>query len=359
MPVRPRRPPRRAGRLLVVAVVLAVGLAAPAVASAAGRAAPAPEPAPPGMGAFEAVVLGLVEGVTEYLPVSSTGHLTVVQDLLGVGTGSPREKEAADAYAVVIQAGAILAVVVLYWRRLLSLVEGLLGRDEAGRRVLVGTAVAVLPVAVVGLALESRIKERLFGTGPVIVAWVVGGVVLLVLSRRGWWAGDRGDDTAGEVPAGAGSAEAAPAAVHGPAAGLVTRRRGARPLEAITARQAAIIGVAQILALWPGTSRSLVTIVAGLAVGLSLAAAVEFSFLVGLVTLGAATLVDAAKHGRVIVDVFGWVDPVLGFVVAFAAAVVAVRWMVTYLQRHDLAVFGWYRLGVAAFAGVLLWRGVL
>jgi undecaprenyl-diphosphatase len=294
-----------------------------------------PERADGGMTPVGAVVLGLVEGITEYLPVSSTGHLAVAQDLLGIGTGSDREKEAADAYAVVIQAGAILAVLLLYRQRVVSLVNGLLGRDEDGRRVLVGSVIAIAPIAVVGVALESRIKDALFGPGPVIAAWAVGGVVLLWLSARGWW---REPDEAADDAAG---------------------RPRRSPLELITPRQAAVIGAVQVLALWPGTSRSLVTIVAGLAVGLTLAAAVEFSFLVGLATLSAATLVDGARHGDDIVGVFGVVNPAIGFVVAFVAAVVAVRWMVTYLQRHSLAVFGWYRLAAAAVVGALWAAGTI
>jgi undecaprenyl-diphosphatase len=290
------------------------------------------------MTAVDAVVLGLVEGITEFLPISSTGHLTVTQHLLGIGTGSPAEKEAADAYAVVIQAGAILAVVVLYWRRLLSLVQGLLGRDETGRRILIALVLAVVPIGVIGTVFESKIKEQLFGVGPVVFAWVVGGVVVLVLSRRGWW----------------GDADPAPPAEAEATRGFATVRRRGVPLDDITVAQAAVIGAAQVLALWPGTSRSLVTIIAALAVGLSLSAAVEFSFLLGLVVLSAATLVDAAKHGDAIVATFGWLNPVIGFVVAFAAAVVAVRWMVSYLQRHSLAIFGWYRLA-AALVVVLLW----
>jgi undecaprenyl-diphosphatase len=285
------------------------------------------------------VVLGLVEGITEYLPVSSTGHLTVAQHLLGIGTGSDHEKEAADAYAVVIQAGAILAVVVLYRNRLVSLYRGLIGRDDDGRRVLIGAVIAIAPIAAVGAVFESKIKDKLFGPGPVVVAWAIGGAVLLLLSARGWWHEPDGPDP-GNAP-------------------VAFERPRRLPLERITPRQAGVIGAAQVLALWPGTSRSLVTIVAGLAVGLTLAAAVEFSFLVGLATLSAATLVDGAKHGGVILDVFGVANPVIGFVVAFVAAVVAVRWMVAYLQRHSLAIFGWYRLAAAAVVGVLWATGAV
>jgi undecaprenyl-diphosphatase len=333
MPVVARRSLAAVLLLLLVSATLTRSALADTVTAGAGDRPDG------GMTPAGAVVLGLVEGITEYLPVSSTGHLAVAQDLLGIGTGSDREKEAADAYAVVIQAGAILAVLLLYRQRVVSLLNGLLGRDEDGRRILVGSVIAIAPIAVVGVAFESKIKDALFGPGPVIAAWAVGGVVLLVLSARGYW----------REPAEAGTG------VEGHGAGRPRRS----PLELITPKQAAIIGAAQVLALWPGTSRSLVTIVAGLAVGLTLAAAVEFSFLVGLATLSAATLVDGAKHGNDIVDVFGVANPVIGFAVAFVSAVVAVRWMVTYLQRHSLAVFGWYRLAAAAVVGALWAAGTI
>jgi undecaprenyl-diphosphatase len=168
------------------------------------------------------------------------------------------------------------------------------------------------------------IKDLLFGVAPVVIAWIVGGIAVLVLSRKG---------------------------LVGP--------RGGRALESLTTHDALIIGGAQVLALWPGTSRSLVTIVAALLLGLSMEAAVEFSFLLGFVTLGAATLYTAAKDGKLMIDSFGIAIPLLGLVVAFAAAVVSIRWMVGYLSRHDLAIFGWYRLAVAALAITLVATGTI
>ncbi len=270
----------------------------------------------PKLSAGQAIVLGVVEGVTEFLPVSSTGHLTVAERLMGIGVDSDSQevKDAANAYAVVIQAGAILAVVVLYWRRLLSMGNGVIGRDPEGRHLLIVIVVAFLPAAVFGVLLEKTIKNHLFGPVPIVVAWIIGGVALLVLSSSGWW----------------------------------EREKHGIGLSAMTARDGILIGLAQCIALWPGTSRSLVTIVAALLVGLSLASAVEFSFLLGLLTLGAATALDFVKDGNKIVSQFGVFTPLLGFVVAFVAAVIAVRWMVSYLQNHSLAIFGWYRLGIAA-----------
>jgi undecaprenyl-diphosphatase len=272
--------------------------------------------------AGKAAVLGLVEGVTEFLPISSTGHLLVAQRLMNIGK-TPDTKDAADAYAIAIQSGAILAVLLLYWRRIRSMAEGLVGRDPDGRRTLIGLIVAVIPAAVIGLALEGPIKHHLLEVGPVIAAWIVGGLVILLIAPR-----------------------------------LMGSRHGVA-LEQITIRQALIIGLVQCLALWPGTSRSLVTILAALAVGLSLSAAVEFSFLLGLVTLGAATVFEVAKHGSTMIDAYGWVNPLIGFVVAFFAAAVAIKWMVGYLQHHSLAIFGWYRLVVAGVALILLATGAL
>jgi undecaprenyl-diphosphatase len=263
---------------------------------------------------WQAIVLGLVEGVTEYLPVSSTGHLILVQRLLGVA-----DTEAARAYAIVIQGGAIAAVLYLYRARVEQVVRGLLGNDAAGRRLLVNLIAAFVPAAVIGLLLERRIKEYLFGgerwgLWPTVAAWLVGGIAILVVE-----------------------------ATHSGG----TRRRAGEPVDGLRWRGAVGIGFAQCLALWPGTSRSLVTILGGMLAGLSVSAAVEFSFLLGLVTLGAATLHDAVGHGRVMLAAYGALDLMLGFGVAWLAAVAAIRWMVAYLTRHGLGIFGWYRIGLA------------
>lgn len=273
---------------------------------------------------LKAVVLGVIEGFTEFLPISSTGHLLIAQDLMGVGA-TDATKSAADTYAIVIQGGAILAVLVLYWRRVLEVLQGLIGRSDEGRRLLVALVVGFLPAAIVGLVFEKKIKEALFGPWPVVAAWIVGGVALLWISSKTW----------------------------------MQRERVAAGIEAITWQQGLVIGAAQILALWPGTSRSLVTIVAAVLVGLSLSAAVEFSFLLGLVTLGAATALDLVKSGPELFDTYGFASPFLGFLAAFVAAVVAVKFLVAYLQRHSLAIFGWYRLAVAGLAIALIAAGKL
>ena len=273
--------------------------------------------------AAKAALLGFVEGVTEFLPISSTGHLLVTEKLIDVGQHAST-KDAADTYTITIQAGAILAVVILYWRRLQEMALGISGRDEEGRRILIGILIAFIPAAIVGVVLEKAIRDRLFGVWPVIVAWALGGVAILLFAR----------------------------ALH-------ERGRVGAPLESITVRAAIVIGLAQTIALWPGTSRSMVTILAALAVGLSTDAALEFSFLLGLLTLGAATAFEALRHGKELVDTYGLLNPFIGFFVAFVTALVAVRWMVGYVRRRGLAIFGWYRLVVAAVVLVLLLTGVV
>ncbi len=274
--------------------------------------------------AAKAALLGIVEGITEFLPISSTGHLVVTEKLIHVGT-HPGSKDAADTYAITIQSGAILAVVVLYWRRLMEMGRGVLGRDEEGRRIASATVIAFIPAAIVGVLLEKAIRDKLFGVWPIIVAWAVGGVVILLFSRALYARG----------------------------------AQSGAPLESITMRAAVIIGAAQVIALWPGTSRSMVTILAALAVGYSVGAAVEFSFLLGLLTLGAATVFDLLRHGKELFDTYGYLNPFIGFLFAFVSAVIAIRWMVTYLRRHSLEIFGWYRLIVAGVALVLLITGAV
>jgi undecaprenyl-diphosphatase len=273
--------------------------------------------------AAKAAVLGLVEGITEYLPISSTGHLIVAERILDIGQHKST-KDAADTYTITIQAGAILAVLVLFWSRIVEMFRGLTGKDEQGRNLLVAMIVAFIPAAIVGVGLEKPIKDRLFGTWPVILAWIVGGVVILVVAKP-----------------------------------LFDRARHGYAIEAVTLRAALIIGLAQVLAVWPGTSRSLVTIVAALAVGMTMSAAVEFSFLLGVLTLGAATAYDTLKHGKEMFDTYGVTNPVIGFVVAFVAAFFAVKWLVRYLQRHGIAIFGRYRIGIAALVIILIATGVI
>lgn len=276
---------------------------------------------------WQAMILGIVEGLTEYLPVSSTGHLILAQRALGIP-----DSDAANAYAICIQAGAIVAVLGLYRRRVQQMGQGLVGRDPVGRR-LVGCVVAgFLPAAVIGLLLDEWIKANLFGgerwgLWPTVAAWFVGGIAILAVAwhRR----------AEGESP------------------------RSGYELVDLAWRGALVIGFAQCLAMWPGVSRSLVTIVGGVLIGLSLPAAVEFSFLLGVVTLGAATVYDGAKHGPEMVARYDTLDMLIGFAFAWLSAVVAVKWMVSYLKRHGLSIFGYYRVALAIIVAILILEGTL
>ena len=273
---------------------------------------------------LQALILGLVEGLTEYLPVSSTGHLLLAQRLMGIPPST-----AANAFAICIQAGAILAVLGLYRARVAQMLLGVIGRDQVGRH-LAGTLIsAFIPAAVLGLLLEKTIKQYLFGGNqwglwPVVAAWFVGGVAILWVS-------------------------------------ISRRRRGATPsagwdLDQLTLRMAMIVGVAQCIAMWPGVSRSLVTIVGGVLVGLSLPAAVELSFLLGVITLSAATAYDALKYGPEMLSTYGLTPLLIGFGAAWISAVLAVKWMVGYLKSHGMGIFGWYRVVLAGAVTIwLLW----
>lgn len=273
---------------------------------------------------FQALILGLVEGLTEYLPVSSTGHLLLAQRWMGIESST-----ASDAFAISIQGGAILAVLGLYRARVAQMALGLAGRDPQGLRLLLNLVAAFVPAAVLGLLLEKPIKKYLFGGDewglwPVVAAWFLGGLAILAVS-------------------------------------FVRKKRGASPttgldLAQLTIRMAVIVGVAQCLAMWPGVSRSLITIVGGVMVGLSLPAAVELSFLLGVLTLGAATAYDALKHGSEMLATYGPVPLLIGFGAAWLSAVLAVKWMVGYLKSHGMEIFGWYRVLLAiVVAAWLLW----
>jgi undecaprenyl-diphosphatase len=266
---------------------------------------------------WQATIIGIVEGLTEYLPVSSTAHILLTQRALGI-----EKSDAADAYAVCVQAGAILAVLGIYFRRVGQMIRGVLGKDPEGLRLAINIVVAFLPAAILGLLLAETIKDHLFALWPICCAWFIGGIVILAYSYS-------------------------------------TRRSGGKGVFDLSVRAALLIGLMQCLGMIPGTSRSLVTILGGLLVGLSMEAALEFSFLLGLVTLTAATVHDAHEHGSAMLRVYDSATMAIGFVAAAIAAAVAVKWMLHYLRRHGLSVFGYYRIALAIVVAALLWTGRL
>lgn len=292
---------------------------------------------------WHAVVLGLVEGITEYLPISSTGHLILASALMGLDE-TPEMKSAVDAFNIVIQGGAILAVLGLYRRRVGQIVAGGLGLigigpgDPAGLRLGLNLCIGFLPAAVLGVLLDDIIEAKLFSTGPVLAALALGGVYMIALDR--WRARKtrtgHGEDVQHE-------------------------------LDAVTPAKALLIGCMQCVAMWPGTSRSMMTITGGVLVGLKPRAAAEFSFLLGLPTLGGACVYKLAKNLKEsheagtpnLFEVIGWPAVVIGVLVATVSAAVAVRWLVAFLNKHGLAPFGWYRLALCVVLGLMIAAGVV
>jgi len=255
-----------------------------------------------------AVVLGIVEGLTEFIPVSSTGHLILVGHLLGfVG-------EKAASFEVAIQLGAILSVVFLYWRRFLDLIptRSPVHSDSTlrGWSGLWRITLATIPALLVGFLARRTIKEQLFT--PLAVTWAlaVGGVAILFAER------------------------------------FVSRRRRSYSLETLTMSQAFGVGLFQVLALWPGTSRAAATIVGGMLVGLERKGAAEFSFLTAVPIMFAATGYELAKM-RALFATQDLVQFGVGFLISFLVALVAIKAFVSFLSRWSLAPFAWYRIVVA------------
>ncbi len=286
------------------------------------------------MTTLDAIVLGLVEGITEYLPVSSTGHLILATELLGLRR-EPSTLASVDAFNIIIQGGAILAVILLYRARVAQMLRGLALRDRAGLHLFGKLVVAFLPAAIFGKLFDDAIEEKLFHPVPVLIMLGGGGVLLLLLGK--WMRS------------------------------LVTREaQESEDFAQLSYRAALCIGLFQCIAMVPGTSRSLMAILGGLLFGLSPKRSAEFSFLLGLPTLGAACLYKlftaSEKAGSVgaFTESIGGVAPVLvGVAVAMISAMLAVRWLVSLLSRGGLEVFGLWRIGVAGILGALLLTGNL
>lgn len=266
------------------------------------------------MNVFQGFALGIVEGLTEFLPVSSTGHLILASHWLGIPSD-----EAADAFDVVIQSAAMFAVIWHYRILLRDLFKGLLARRRDSMRLTLSLVLAFIPAAVIGLLVHKKVKALLFGPLPVAAALVVGGIAMIIIERylerraRGVF-----QFTADQDP--------------GPAAAVK-------------------IGFAQCLALWPGTSRSMATILGGRLVGLSSRKAAEFSFLLAIPTLLAAAALDLYKHGGAIAEHVGIWPALAGLVSSFVVALAVLRVFLEFLRSYSLEVFGWYRI----LLGILVW----
>ena len=256
-----------------------------------------------------ALLLGLVEGITEFLPISSTGHLILVARLCGL-TG-----DRAEVFEIFIQLGAVLAVVVEYRAKLVAVARGLVG-STAERSFAMSVLIAFLPSVGVGLLTHHWISEHLFGPRTVAAALVVGAIAILAIER--WKPAPTIDQALGVGPG-----------------------------------RAALIGLAQCVALWPGFSRSAATILGGLLCGLERKAATEFSFFLAIPTLGAATVYDLwKKHDALVPGDLLWL--LVATAVSFIAAWASIRWLLRFVATHDLTPFAWYRIAL----GILVWWSI-
>jgi len=272
----------------------------------------------------KAALLGIVEGLTEFLPVSSTGHLILVGHLLGF------VDERAKVFEIAIQSGAMLAVLWYFRARVISVLSGLGRSDTAGqssRQFVIHIALAFMPAAVLGLAFGSAIKRSLFAPVPVALAFIVGGLIILWVEHR-------------------------------QAALVASGQGGPRVLsmDAMDWRDAIKLGVAQAFALIPGTSRSGATIIGGMLFGLSRQAATEFSFFLAMPTLMAAGAYDLWKARALLsLEDLPLFSVGLGF--SFLSALVCVHWLIRFVASHTFTVFAWYRIGFGGLVLVTAWSG--
>lgn len=267
---------------------------------------------------LKAFVMGVVEGLTEFLPISSTGHLIITGELIGF-----LSREERGAFEIFIQLGAILAVVWEYRRRFATVLTGF-SHDPAARRFVANLIIAFIPAAVIGLLVGSYIKAHLFAAVPVAITLVVGGLLILWAERR---------DHVIRV----------------------------QEVDEMTWRDALKIGFAQCLALIPGTSRSGATIIGGLLFGLSRKAATEFSFFLAVPTLAVAGIYDLYRQRDVLNGEIAGLLAV-GLVAAFISAFLAVRGLLRYISKNDFTAFAWYRIAfgllvlATAYFGWIDWQ---
>jgi undecaprenyl-diphosphatase len=263
---------------------------------------------------LKALILGLVEGFTEFLPISSTGHLILAGDLLDFND------ERGKLFEIVIQSGAILAVCWEYRAKIISVVSGLT-RERTAQRFTLNLFVAFLPLAVLGLLFGKAIKAHLFNPIAVATTFIVGGFIILWAEKR-------------------------------------EHRIRFESVDELGIVDAFKLGLAQALALIPGTSRSGATIIGGLFFGLSRKAATEFSFFLAIPTLGAATVYQLYKERHLLSfdDIGMWI---VGFVAAFVSAFLCVRWLLRYISSHDFTVFAWYRIVFGLVVLATAWSGAV
>ncbi|HEY4074836.1 MAG TPA: undecaprenyl-diphosphate phosphatase [Herbaspirillum sp.] len=276
---------------------------------------------------LKSLIMGIVEGLTEFLPISSTGHLILAGSILDF-TSPAFPKEKVDVFEIVIQAGAILAVCWEYRLRIASVLTGLFSERKA-QRLVINLIVAFLPAAILGLLFSKAIKAHLFSALPVAIAFIVGGLIILWVERRHARLGD-------------------------------SRLTRVDSVDDMTVLDAFKIGCAQAFALIPGTSRSGATIIGGMLFGLSRKAATEFSFFLAIPTLFAATIFSLYK-ARALLEARDLPLFTVGTIAAFISAFICVRWLLRYISNHDFTLFAWYRIAfgivilATAYYGLVVW----
>lgn len=264
---------------------------------------------------LKAAILGIVEGMTEFLPISSTGHLIVVGSLLEFND------ERGKLFEIVIQSAAIMAVMWEYRSKITDVAAGLQRGEEAARRFLINVAIAFLPLAIIGLLFGKHIKAALFNPITVAVTSIIGALFIL-------WAEKRSHTVTVET------------------------------VDDLSWRDALKVGFAQALALIPGTSRSGATIIGGLFFGLSRKAATEFTFFLAMPTLIAATIYEMYKERALLSadDLGMWAA---GFIASFISAFLCVRWLLRYISSHDFTVFAWYRIAFGLMVLITYYTGII
>ena len=268
---------------------------------------------------LKAAIMGIVEGITEFLPISSTGHLILASELMNFWS-----KEKSDVFVIAIQMGAIAAVIYEYWARLWGAATGIISGEPQGRRLGIGLILASIPIVLVGLTFGQTVKELLFNNIAIAIGLIVGGLIIIWIEKN-------------------------PPVVR------------AQEVEDLSIKDAIWIGLIQVLSLIPGTSRSGATIIGAMFLGVSRKAATEFSFFLGIPVIVGAGLLDLYQSYHVFEGSADWTVIAVGILVSFVSALLLIRALVAYVAKRDFVVFAWYRIisGLAillfAWTGWTLW----
>ncbi|ENX02370.1 undecaprenyl-diphosphatase 1 [Acinetobacter sp. CIP 101934] len=268
---------------------------------------------------LKAAIMGIVEGITEFLPISSTGHLILASELMNFWT-----KEKSDVFVIAIQMGAIAAVIYEYWTRLSGAATGIVSGEPQGRRLGIGLILASIPIILIGLTFGQTVKELLFNNIAIAIGLIVGGLIIIWIEKN-------------------------PPQVR------------AQEVEDLTIKDAIWIGLIQVLSLIPGTSRSGATIIGAMFLGVSRKAATEFSFFLGIPVIVGAGLLDLYQSYDVFSGTQDWVVLTVGLLVSFISALLLIRALVAYVAKRDFMIFAWYRIVsgllilLFAYTGWTLW----